>query len=803
MPPNTRLAELVTLIMAETRITSVILARPELFVSLPTLMLPSPTPLPARARCLLLACVFLLTAVSLRAEFVLSDLEAGPTRGLKGPAHVARIGNGYVVVWSETYPEYPYEPEARWLGASIVDDSGRILRTFQPALFRQGEPQFPAGIAASPDRVAVPGMCLSASKILSACVTWLNLNDGSISEPQLYQEDAVSPSIAWNGREFLLTFVSRPNTERTVGARVISPTGTPGPRIDFGNSYAFANGPAVIAAGNSFYVAWQQSVASFRVIEVVDGVMRGSVTLDTPADEAGPNFPLSLNAHGSEIIVVSGMGRVRLLRGLVPTTPWKSVRSETRFEMIHPRAVRTPDGWLVVFGDRAGVGARVRAVAIDADGNSGNEVLLDATTRRPPAFGVAASESGFIVAWTRDRHSENFYPWESDIVFQSFGASTVPRQAPVTVSVGIASQDSPVAAAGGGAFLAAWSERRGEMWQIRARRFSFDGQPLGAVLELPHSENDQTQPAIDFNGESFLLVWSEGSLGYGGIRGVRIDPAGTILDPSGIDIAGELPPSGLYETARVADVAWSGTSWMIVSEEQDGIGLRRLSASGLLLDATPVVLPKQGEVDRRPLIDCEAGAHCLVVWQTFINWGCQITCPMSPDNIVAARVTRDLQLLEVTHVMMEPGLGAYSDARNVAVAWNERQRAWLVVWQGLGGRRISASGALLDSIGFRSWTGQLPSLASDGDGWRLLWRESGSGLLAAWTKTGFIESQFPNSLVIASPEETLRATFLASGPRPLALYVLSRPELGHALRISGQFLPPRPRDARGRAAVRR
>lgn len=754
---------------------------------------------------LLLPFLLILTTGSVHAEFSLSDLEPGPRLGRKGAPHVARLREGYVVVWGESSTPAPLPG---WIAASLVDDRGQILRSFKPVRWTQGFPLFPARIAASDDRVAVPGLCFSPSGVRSVCVTWLNVTDGSISEPQVIEEDAEHGSVAWNGRAFLLTYIRKPFTERSVRARLISADGKVGEPITLGPWYPFSAVPSVKSSGESFYVAWHSTPAISTLAVVEDGVLRSSIPLEAPTDPSGAVPSLSLNTFQGELIVVTGFGSVRQFRGLIPITPWMSL-GRSRHEIFHPRAVRTASGWIIVFADGGGGGSEVRAVALGSDGRAGEAKPLGATLRSFPSFDAIESDAGFVLTWVRERHPEGMRPEKSEVLFRGFDAFSAPKQAPRLVSVGVASQTSPVAAFGGGSFLVAWSERRGEFWQIRARRLGLAGQPLGPPIDLPFSDSDQTFPAIDFNGESFLVIWSEGSLGRAGIRGARLDLSGLVLDPAGFEISGSMSLPERWDgiPPRVASLSWSGTSWIIASEEQSGIELRRLTAGGLLLEPGPVILPKIGQINRMPTIDCVMGGDCLVAWHTYLQVGCQFTCPISPDSIVAIRITADLRTLGGAPLLLtDPGSGTESGPRNLAVAWNERQRAWLIVWAGPSGRRMTAGGVLLDPPRPVFGNGVFPSPIEEENGWRILWRErtfQSLGVFAGSTATGFQGSDSLRKEQIAPPSDAALETFLAAGPRPLALYVQTVPELGNSHRIFSQVLDKAQPIRRRRAAARR
>lgn len=739
------------------------------------------------------------------AKYAVSPLEPGPRGGTKGAPHLVAVEGGYLVVWSQSGT--PTQPG--WLAASIVDANGEFVRNIGAVKARQGLPLFPGTIAASGTTVMIPGECASPDGLRSVCVTWIDVRNGSISAPEVVAEDAIAPSAAWNGREFLLTYVTDPFGERMLRARVISERGERHPPIAVGSWHPSSHTPAVAADGESFYVAWTSSEAGSTLTQIVDGAIVASLRLDAPSAQPPDLMPhLSVAAAGGDVVVVTGHGSVRRFRGLTAVTGWAST-GRSRHDVFHPRAVRTPGGWSMIFAASA-EDTDVRAVPIATDGTLGVETSLGVNARSFSTFDTAPSESGVVLAWSRERYHGRARRDESDVVVGSFTERYAAQRQPEIVSIGVASQRGPVAAFGGGHYLVAWTERRGEYWQVRAQRFGLDGTEVGSTIEIPASAEDQIRPAVDFNGESFLLIWSEGLDGRSAVRGTRITTVGNALDRTPIAIAGEVPltsdrfPAG----PRAADVSWSGTSWIIATEGAGGIELRRVGPNGVVFDGTPVTLPRPGEIERLPVVHCVAGGECLVAWQSHIRWSCGGvgTCPTPPDSVAVVRVTDALGLLDqAPRLVTEPWDGPFADMAGIDLAWNESQAAWLVVWRGPAGRRVSRGGALLDPPIPVAGPGNDVSVLTEGEGWRVVWSGGPSrlGVFAAWTATGFSAVELRERFaVIAPPADEERDVYAAAGPRPLVLYVQARPELGGAHRVYARFVDEAQPLGRRRAVAR-
>ena len=153
---------------------------------------------------------------------------------------------------------------------------------------------------------------------------------------------------------------------------------------------------------------------------------------------------------------------------------------------------------MIVFATGEGDAWTVRLVTASAAG-PGPETMVGATVRSFHLFDAVAT----AVVSVRDHDSK------SDITYRNLDTVNV-------VSLGVASQESPAGAFGGGAWLVTWSERRGELWEIRAQRFAMYGQPVGPPLAIPSSTEDQQDPSIEFNGDTFLLTWTERRRGIRG-----------------------------------------------------------------------------------------------------------------------------------------------------------------------------------------------------------------------------------------------------------------------------------------------
>lgn len=94
---------------------------------------------------------------------------------------------------------------------------------------------------------------------------------------------------------------------------------------------------------------------------------------------------------------------------------------------------------------------------------------------------------------------------------------------------------APAVAFDGDNFLVVWSRYRYPAgWDVWAARVS----PDGAVLDrfpVSTTVGDPKAPSVAFDGINHLVVWS--TSGDSDVHGARVSPAGVVLDPSGIAIS--------------------------------------------------------------------------------------------------------------------------------------------------------------------------------------------------------------------------------------------------------------------------
>ena len=218
-------------------------------------------------------------------------------------------------------------------------------------------------------------------------------------------------------------------------------------------------------------------------------------------------------------------------------------------------------------------------------------------------------------------------------------------------------QLQPDLAFNGDDYLVAWSDRRHSWEQIYYTIVPDSGpapDTVGIRLACQDTAMFQFSPAVASGESGFLIAWLSGrSLGVV-VQAVRLGPDGTLLDSVPIDFTGDT----LFQN-RV-QVGTDGHDYLVVwcGEEPGGIGqslfCSRVDASGTKLDSVPVLVCSTTEGLFDPAV-AFLNDRYLVVW-----------CDQRKDfDIYAARILPDGTLLDPGGFPVARGL---TDQREPSVA---------------------------------------------------------------------------------------------------------------------------------------
>ena len=215
---------------------------------------------------------------------------------------------------------------------------------------------------------------------------------------------------------------------------------------------------------------------------------------------------------------------------------------------------------------------------------------------------VARSGTGFVLAWESG----------VDIVDNAVdGAGVVSAGGTKVASAGHSpSQATPDVAWDGSEVVAVWRESRtGVADTIRVGRALPGGDPTSGEGTVIASGFDLGDPAIASSGQQQLVVWPQDEKIYG----ARI-AFGSVIGPNPVVVS---PPRPDFTFPRSPAVAWNGTNYLVAWSDDNSGNLdlfgARVDPSGTVLDPTGInVSSAPGDQDV-PAI-ASNGTDFLVVW---------------------------------------------------------------------------------------------------------------------------------------------------------------------------------------------
>lgn len=243
--------------------------------------------------------------------------------------------------------------------------------------------------------------------------------------------------------------------------------------------------------------------------------------------------------------------------------------------------------------------------------------------------------------------------------------------------------NQPSIAFDGEDYLVAWSEYDGSNFEIRAAQVNGAGtivQPIGFLSTQGDSRDDQ-RPAVAWNGTRFLVTW-EHTFATG-----DIDVDGRIVNRAGFPIGSVISVVAPVGNQTFPSVTAVGATFFVVwSDDRTGAGdIRgaRVTNAGAVLDTIPgVTVASAANAETQPDIAATSGA-LLVSYQYLAGAG-------NPD-VYAQRTNLSLQPIG-TGIPLATTAGPEQDAKVASDG-----SGYLVVWGGPGdiqGRRVLTDGSL-------------------------------------------------------------------------------------------------------------
>jgi len=429
-------------------------------------------------------------------------------------------------------------------------------------------------------RVNVPVILAPGEERLLTFVNWVrdnSYNPGSISETNgefpIYRDFRAtqrSPAVAFDGTNYLVVWADCRNVYTRgidiYGARVspqgivLDPNGFPISRADSNQDY-----PAIAFGNSNYLVVW------------LDDRNGGSI-------------------YGAR---VSPNGTVLDPNGILISQNFVGGASNA----YRPAVAFDGVNWFVVWVDRRNGNWDIYGARVSQNGEvlDPNGIPISTTQDHEFSPSIIFGTSDYLVCWER-----RF----SDISYHIYGAligrnGTVIRQID-RISLRTSTNVAPSVAFSGASYLVVWMGANPPIdFEIWGRIVGLNGTLVDTpfcIASSPGFYKGNYDPKIDFDGKTYLTVWSDGRN--------RTDPCSSEFDiyarrvsPEGILVEPELLICGALR-CTYPDVAFGRTNFLIVWEDQRRTPLYP-DIYGRLVDATLIskdaTYPNQGRhLIRRP-----------------------------------------------------------------------------------------------------------------------------------------------------------------------------------------------------------
>ncbi len=239
------------------------------------------------------------------------------------------------------------------------------------------------------------------------------------------------------------------------------------------------------------------------------------------------------------------------------------------------------------------------------------------------------------------------------------------------------------------------------------------------------TEGVQAEAAVAFDGENYLVVWTEGESGNDQlIAGCRVSKTGDILDPNGFGIG------FAADDQRLASVAFDGTNYLVVWQDYRSgsnwdIYGTRVTKDGEVLDPSGIPISTASDDQENPSV-VFGDTYYLVVWQDYRSG--------STYDVYSARIRTSGSVVDGSGILISNNT---TDQIHPSVAFGDTN--YFVVWQDgrngnddIYGCRVSQAGSRLDGangvvISTNTYNQQNPSIAFSSNNYLVTWQDNRNG----------------------------------------------------------------------------
>ena len=489
-------------------------------------------------------------------------------------------------------------------------------------------------------------------------VVRLNARGELIGAPRIFLPGYFA-SAASNGRDVLVI-------NELGDAVILSATGSTmrsGIRVSASDPYE-TRGWARAASGDRFLITWVTTANQlFATTLTADGqIVHDNVLIATMETIAGS---LSAASDGARFLVawrnVFAAGALVVNSDASPAGPPLVIPKPSSGYQVE--VAWSGIDYLALLDDTT----RLHRVRISADGALvGDDVVVQESNVTHDAPRLAVDGSDVLMVWMSGSYC-NVSPPLGERGGIEINAAWVGR-APQTLSPGLPDDIEPVVAAGAVSPLVIWNEVR-ERGLLRAAMV--DG--AARLLSLP--QDPLIDAAVASNGSGYLAAYLSTSTDCLQTMVIEsIDAGGRLVSRSvagkGTSFVGSTYPQTMFKPS----VAWNGGEYLVAWQDANAIVAVRVSATGELIDRSPVTLITTSEPGMLTARLAWASNRWFVVWlRSYLPY-----IPFYPgpptENVISMRTfNRDLQLLAGGMVLASHGYSpaVASDGVNAMIAWRD------------------------------------------------------------------------------------------------------------------------------------
>ena len=218
---------------------------------------------------------------------------------------------------------------------------------------------------------------------------------------------------------------------------------------------------------------------------------------------------------------------------------------------------------------------------------------------------IVSNGRDYLVVWGQD--------WQRVRAARVDSSGTVLDQGGMTVSDSVDRVVYPSAASDGYNYLVTW-EHRGDIFGARVSQSGTILDPT--AIPICTTDGYQHLPSVDFDGAKYFVAWQDQRHGCD-IYGARVDTAGMVLEPLGIEIC------AIPEYQGLPFVGFDGANHFVVWEDaRDGtthIYGARVDTSGTVLDSTGLKLTDGAHHRLGPRIAVAASGEMFLTYDGYAD----------------------------------------------------------------------------------------------------------------------------------------------------------------------------------------